>query len=282
MDIQQFNKKFQFGKAGFIGGEEELFFTKNGKLFPCFLDVLKLAGESIGIDNGNWLGANRALNSTGKIAIKDIEQKLGIKPELPLAQGEIITGKLTSSNQMIEIAKQRRKILNGFVRRLGGKLCFDPAPEVSRKDFQVFPLKRYVDIKEKYGQAALAGFISGFHIHYSVGSKEKAIQALNHLSPIILKEFADFYSIKRLKKYYQLAGEKNFLPPKIEGWNHYFRVMEKLLPNQGALHDPTKCWWLVRVHPNGTIELRIIDVMEDLDKLKKAIDLFVNLIKKIL
>jgi len=66
--------------------------------------------------------------------------------------------------------------------------------------------------------------------------------------------------------------------PNIENWEHYYSIMKDL----GALKDPTKCWWLVRLNPVGTIELRIADSTENYNTIEKIISKFCSLIEEIL
>lgn len=275
MNAQEFRNSFDFSKQGSLGLEEEVWLVNGGgRLAPVSLEVLQAAGSLIGL-NGNWLDDSMVINDYGESILKEIKRSLFLQPELPAQQIEITTDICCSPKDLIDDLKEKRKRIKGIVRALGFDVLFNPAPIISRDDLHVFPKKRYLDILASYGEKVLRGFIAGLHIHYGLKSHEQAVRAMNIVSNSMMQDFASAYSELRLSKYIALSGKDNFLSPKIESWDHYYQTMKNL----GAIEDPTRCWWLVRLNPVGTIELRIADVTENLNKVEMIASKFYNLLQ---
>lgn len=278
MKMKKFSSMFNFCENGTLGTEEEIWLIdEKGKLSPRSLDVLRLAGQQISV-NGKWMDKNGSINSYGESSLQKIKSDLNLQPELPAQQVEITSGKQKNVAALIENLGLKRKWLADTAKKIDQKLLFDPAPNVTNEDLIVFPRKRYKSILEDKKGQVLDGFIAALHVHYGVRNQESAIRVLNHASENIFSIFKFAYSEKRIEKYARMAGKENLVPPQFKNWEDYFLFMEK----ERKTDDPTMCWWMVRINPIGTVELRIADISEDLEKTKRVIEMFTSIAEEAL
>lgn len=269
-----FKSKFNFEKSGSIGTEEEVFITdRRGRLAPCSLAILKTIGKEFGINYSNWARESEELGEIQEQCLMVIKNYSGIQPELPKSQLEMVSGVFMDTESLINDMTKRRRYLKKHLKNHDCEMQFNPAPDIERSDLCVFPRERYLEIAKKQGRKIAGGFIAALHIHYGVDNHENALKVLNALSKNLMEEFNFAYTEKRMSKYIQMVGEENILPPEIRDWNHYYKIMKDI----GAIEDPTKCWWLIRINPVGTVELRIADVCEDLKTLGSIIEKYSNL-----
>ena len=212
---------------------------------------------------------------------------ISCKPELPAQQIEIITP-VCKDLPMLDRELRRNEItLDHLAKMHGFAISRAPVPE---KPFalHVFPKKRYLEIKERFGERLRGAYVAGLHIHVGVGAPEEAIRVMNACRTVLpwflaLSARSSVYAGQRMPctsyrfvKYREMAGE--VVPPYLESWDDFALTAK----NKGFLEDPRMCWWGLRISPHGTVELRICDVQDERKKTLALAALFRLLVRSAL
>ncbi len=145
------------------------------------------------------------------------------------------------------------------------RIFYEVGPEDIPLD--ITPKKRYQEIAENLPEDVLrAGCrVLATHIHVGMPDFETALVVYNYAIQYLneLCEMGDGSKGERLRLYKEMAP--NYRPPKYKSLRDlYFTAQE-----QNFVEDPTKCWHLIRIHPNGTIEFRMFGSTEDINKIIK-------------
>lgn len=227
--MKNFLMKFNFNKKlnGCIGVERERFLTDvKGIIVPKAKEFLEKA------NNPNW---------TYELSACQIEDRT--KPRSITAA---ICYELLRNDWFGE------KIAGS----LGLKIVSAPVgPENMPLD--VYPNPRYHQIAKSISDEQLraACQAAGVHIHIGMADMQLAIKSYN-----ILREQLDFYcgmgdnSFGERLRIYKIMAQ-NWNPPAIESAEHFY----ELSLQQGFSEDPRKCYWLIRISPHGTVEMRMFD-----------------------
>ncbi len=234
------------------------------------------------VDNINYKPVSRAETIFSNISEKN---KKFIHPELLKSMIEIVTPVCNSSEEVIHYIKQ----VVDEIREIGKKNSFEIVAlgthaTAKRDDVEITYDERYMKFLEEF-QIVLRNFlIYGLHIHVGFPYGESAVKAFNFIreylpiflsistsSPFFEGEFTGLHSY-RTKIFEQLprAG----IPDYFENYNHFQDLMNKLFES-GTINSIKDVWWDLRIHPNfGTIELRICDAINEIDRIEFLVVLF--------
>ena len=234
------------------------------------------------VDNRNFKLVSKAEEIFKNISEKN---KKFIHPELLKSMVEIVTPVCNSSEEVIHYIKQVVK----EIREIGKKHSFEIVAlgthvTARRDDVEITYDKRYLKFLEEF-QIVLRNFlIYGLHIHVGFPYAESAVRAFNFLreylpvflsmstsSPFFEGEFTGLHSY-RTKIFEQLprAG----IPDYFNNYNHFQELMNQLFES-GTINSIKDVWWDLRIHPNfGTIELRICDAINDIERIELLVVLF--------
>lgn len=123
-----------------------------------------------------------------------------------------------------------------------------------------YPEARYQEIITRISpeQRKAACRVAGVHVHVGMGNMQEAISAYCLLRAELepLCALGDNSHGERLRLYKTMA--KIWDPPPIESESHFFEIARE----QGFLAQPRNCYWLIRISPHGTIELRMFGATE--------------------
>ncbi|NQT49619.1 hypothetical protein HQ571_02910 [Candidatus Kuenenbacteria bacterium] len=184
------------------------------------------------------------------------------KPELPAHQIEYNS---EPCETMLDLKKDLELAfaeIRGFEKRFKFKTVCQSLPP-SEFELTVYPKPRYLQIIEQIPAERLRNaWIAATHIHYGLESFEHGIKLLNHFrDKIDLIGELSGVEPERMAIYKKMAG--TIEPPIIEDTDHFYKIALE----QGFLTDPRQCWWLVRINPIGTLEIRIFKATSDISEL---------------
>ncbi len=237
--MDEFEKKFKFDPdyVGYMGAEEELWTVDSaGRLIPAAIRLFEMIGE-----DGD------------------------IKPELPAQQVEAVTGKCATVQELYDNIEQNRIRLDDLGREFGFEILSESIPP-GRFELIPYPKKRYKQIMQQYSKSVLRhAWIAGLHLHIGCSSKEAAIYFVNCFRndlPALLGFSAgpispEGYASERFFSYSEMCPD--LVPPYLESFEHY----TELAKEREFYDDPRRCWWLIRINPHGTVELRVFDAQPD-------------------
>jgi len=229
----------------------------------------------IGVEEEVWtVNPDTGLLVSGalKVFVDGYENRWpGFKPELPAQQIEVITPPCGTLDELETALRRNDDLLQQAAEEYGFRISRDPIPT---KPFaiEVFPKERYQFIQRKHGERLRSAYVAGLHIHVGLGSREEAVAAMNVLR-MHLARFLSFSARSpsydgvhpygrsvRYLEYSRMAGET--VPPFLKDWNHFRAIADAC----GFTKDPRMCWWALRISPHGTIELRVCDIQERVEK----------------
>ncbi len=233
-DCTRFLRQFVFKPelAGYIGIERERFLaTPDGVFVPRAKEFLALIGDP------QW---------TYELSACQVEDKT-----IPSNNLEEIWKGLTSNDQA------------GFpaAKKLGVKLITRPvAPPDMALD--IYPTPRYQEIAKNISADKLSAAcrVTGLHIHVGMPNWAEAIRVYNSLRDNLdfLCRVGDRSGGERLRLYKVMA--EGWKPPELKDAGHFFQIAKI----QGFDQNPRNCYWLIRISPYGTVELRMFDMIENL------------------
>lgn len=228
--MKDFEKLFNFdsSKRLFVGAEREGFLRRGGVVSPIADEVLR------GLNDGRF---------TYELSRCQLEDR-------------------TKPVELGELGVQLR-INDGLVKKASGDLDFERVlesvgPEDMPLDVYPDPTGRYQKIVKKMPREVLSAAcrIAATHIHVGVGSFAEALLAYNFAVDCFyeLSDMGDITLGERLRLYSVVSPVVQ--PRKYERWDDYYECAIE----RGFVDDPRKCWDLIRISPNGTIEFRMFDV----------------------
>ena len=185
--------------------------------------------------------------------------------ELSACQVEFRTRPLHSESDIR--AELTRRFAEGDRRatQLGLRLDFT---EVGPADMplDVFPGNaRYLQIAQGLGTDRLraACQVAGLHIHYGVRDWTHAIavyEALRQNLPSLISA-GDGSKGERMRLYHQVAVHRD--PPPLRSKEDLYTAAVEY----GFAESPRNCWWLIRISPYGTVEVRVFGTTRCLDRI---------------
>ena len=128
---------------------------------------------------------------------------------------------------------------------------------------------RYEALSEEFASVARRQLVFGLHVHVAVSGAARAIavhDALRSYLPEIaaLGANAPFYDgrdsgLASVRPTIVTALPRQGIPPALRSWDAFLAALS-WAANAGALPDPRRWWWDLRLHPiHGTIEVRVLD-----------------------
>lgn len=160
--------------------------------------------------------------------------------------------------------------------------CHLEAIEVAPLDMpkDIYPDEpRYEKISSTLDAARLLSAlrIAGTHIHYGVRNLEEALRISNVLNAHIeeLSKLGDGSRGERIKLYQQVAQYP--FAPQYESTDHYYHTARE----QGFDANPKNCWHLIRINPQGTVEVRVFGTAFSRSKNDQDINRIVDWAKRI-
>ncbi len=130
---------------------------------------------------------------------------------------------------------------------------------------------------------ALRNMSFGLHVHVGVEDVEARVYIANQLrrwcAPLLaLSANAPFFEgvdtgFQTIRMHVFGSFPRTGFPPRFRDWAHHVDVIEGLVAS-GAITAPRQVWWNVRPHMTyGTVELRMLDMQIDLERVRTFIAL---------
>ena len=202
------------------------------------------------------------IKASGPKLVKWINDPDQYDTDLPACQLEsrIILADINNVEQ--KLWGQERALRDFGVKYSFTRIFDEVGPEDIPLD--VTPKKRYLDIAKDLTDDELRSGcrVIGTHVHIGMPDFETALVVYNHVIQYLdeLCEMGDGSNGERLRLYKEMAP--NYMPPKYDSLRDFYSTAVE----QGFAKDPTKCWHLIRIHPNGTIEFRMFGSTQNVGK----------------
>jgi len=227
--MKKFLERFNFRKEGslLVGVERESFLTdEEGNISPIAPKVL----ERLGINDqfGYELSACQLEDRVGPVELVSLKSAL------------------IENDSAIE----------GVQMELGFRRVFhEVAPSDMPLDIYPDPTGRYQEITKNMPHEILlaACRVAGVHVHIGMPDHESALRVYNQVrrDSHLLCNLGDKSKGERLAIYKIM--EPDFDPPHYESWEDFYGEAVR----KGFVHDPRKCWHIIRLSVHGTIEFRM-------------------------
>jgi gamma-glutamyl:cysteine ligase YbdK (ATP-grasp superfamily) len=210
----------------------------------------------VGIERESFL-----VNAAGQIAplAKQFLEKLGDSRrfgyELSACQLEDRVGPCTLDTAYAALVRNDADIAKVAAQEGWGRNHYEVAPEDMPLDIYPDPTGRYERMTKTMPREILSAAcrVIGTHIHVGMPDRETAIAVYNRTIPHYqaLSDQGDGSSGERLKIYSVMAHD--FVPMPYADWSAFYAAaVEKKF-----VHDPRRCWTLIRISIHGTIEFRM-------------------------
>lgn len=242
MTDASFKNRFRFSESNHlkVGLERECFLTRQGNIMPIAKEVLRVLPE-----DGRF---------GYELSACQLEERVG-----PFDKNAIVDH-LLENEQIISEAKNRVSF---------ERLFLDVAPETMPLDVYPDPTGRYASISQNLPRHILVAAcrVAAVHVHIGMESAETALMVYNE----VIENFESLCEInssdsQRLEIYKVMAPD--FKPCPYKDWEE-FEVVAK---EKGFCEDPRQCWNLIRISQCGTIEFRMFDTTDNLNKIQKWIE----------
>jgi carboxylate-amine ligase len=174
-----------------------------------------------------------------------------------------------------EAMTRLRTELAAAAERAGVRLVAVGAAPASGPQARVVDKPRYHQMRERFGDLAPGGGMSGMHVHVSIPDPETGVQVLNHLrpwlpifqaatanSPLFAGHDTGYASWRSmLWERWPTVGPA----PYLASYDHYETLVADLVAS-GAMLDEGMLYWYARLSANyPTVEIRMGDVCPTLD-----------------
>jgi carboxylate-amine ligase len=199
-----------------------------------------------------------------------------IKPELMQSYVEINTGICRTVDETEEDLRGKLRVLESVTDRMGLRLYWSGThPFSSWCDQRVTPNERYEQLVELLQDMARQLVCFGLHVHVGVNSGDKAVmicdRIMRHLPTLLaLSANSPWWENRvsglrshraKIMEGLPTAG----LPPLMRNWSEYVWLVRHMIET-GFIHTIREIWWDVRPHHNfGTVEVRMCDILGNLE-----------------
>jgi glutamate---cysteine ligase / carboxylate-amine ligase len=226
--------------------------------------------RTVGIEEELMLLDPRSLDLAphAQQALAALGGDLRFKPELPAAQIENVTVPRGSVGAAAADLRAARRDLAAAVdgRTLVAAAGVHPFAaalgELNRGP-------RYVSLAEQFGSLARRQLVFGLHVHVAVGGSDVALMVhdalRSHLPELAaLAANAPFHEggdsgLASVRPRISAMLPRQGIPPALGSWAAFERALG-WGASAGALPDPRRWWWELRLHPTfGTVEVRVAD-----------------------
>ncbi len=216
-------------------------------------------------------------NSIERVLAKIPPQYGGsIKPELMQSYVEINTGVCRTVAEAEADLRKKIAVLEGVTDKLGLRLYWSGTHPFSHwRDQRVTPNDRYQLLVELLQDMARQLVCFGLHVHVGVNSGDKAVmicdRIMRHLPTLLaLSSNSPWWENRvsglcshraKIMEGLPTAG----LPPLMRNWSEYVWLVGHMIET-GFINTIREIWWDVRPHHNfGTVEVRMCDVLGNLE-----------------
>ncbi|HKJ67553.1 MAG TPA: YbdK family carboxylate-amine ligase [bacterium] len=197
--------------------------------------------------------------------------------ELLLSEIETNTPVATTVEQAVEELANLRKLLNEICEELGIKFGVNGTHPFARWQDQQFVLNEtYQWVAYQLQYYALRNITYGLHIHIGIDDPELAVHLNNGLrrwlapmlalsanSPFFEGRPTGLYSSRTMQFG---AFPRTNIPPSFHDFAEYEALIQKMIAS-GTIQKPRQIWWKIRPHVDyGTIEFRVCDVQNSLER----------------
>ncbi len=244
------------------------------------IDFTSNASPTLGIELELALvdGETMALSSSIDQVLQRVPESFNdrIKPELMQSYVEINTGVCSTVDDAQEDLLERLRFLEGITDELGLRLYWSGTHPFSQwRDQRVTHNERYFRLVELLQDMARQLVCFGLHVHVGVNSGDKAVmicdRILRHLPTLLaLSSNSPWWEnrISGLRSHRAKIMEglpTAGLPPLMRNWSEYVWLVGHMI-DTGFINSIREIWWDVRPHHNfGTVEVRMCDVLGNLD-----------------
>ena len=198
-------------------------------------------------------------------ALKELNDPQHFSYEFSACQLEDKVGPCSLSDLRDKLIANEAKI-RATLSGLGLKFLFQPVGPVDMpSDIYPDPTGRYQRIASRVltaKQAHLARRVTSTHVHVGMPDPNSALRVYNsvirHLPE--LSAAGDLSNGQRLRLYQALYPSAE--PPAYKSWRQLYERAKQI----GFAKDIGRCWDLIRISSFGTVEFRLFDSTEDIDK----------------
>src|SRR4051812_23492906 len=212
--------------------------------------------------------------------VADLVSALGddprFKPELPLAQIEIVTPPAASVPEALDaVATARRDLAAAGA---GPGLCFGGAGvhPFASPDGALNPASPYDRTREEYAWIARRQLVFGLQVHVAVRPASTALAVYNalrsHLPELAaLAANAPWYAgedtgLASVRPKLSETLPRQGVPPALASWEEFESALAWGAAS-GTVPEPRIWWWELRPHPSyGTLEVRVPDTQATVDE----------------
>ncbi len=201
-----------------------------------------------------------------------------IKQEFIQSMLEVCTGVCRDINEIRQDLETTIRKLESLATSHGCTLFASSLHPFSRfEDQEIFPDPRYEKILQELGIVGRRLITQGLHCHVGMDSAQAAITVFDNIRPwlplfLALSASSPFFhgvdtgfASYRSKLFDALP--RSGIPQKLGSWKYYCDFVE-VLKGCGIIKAPRDIWWDVRPSPDfGTVEIRICDVPDRLEKI---------------
>jgi carboxylate-amine ligase len=216
-----------------------------------------------------------------RCAIDDVLVRLpgclrnSVKPEYYRSCVEINTSICDSVEEVRKDLIAKLRLVEQAARRCGLSLAWAGTHPFSHwRDQRVMPTARYFELTSVFRETLGRQLIFGLHVHVGVISGDTAIRVCNKIReylPLLLALSANspFWCGRATGLLAHRAEVISALPasgppPPFGDWAGYAALVERLISGR-CIRTPRDLWWDVRPSPSqGTVEVRICDMPQDL------------------
>jgi carboxylate-amine ligase len=237
------------------------------------------ARPSLGVELELQLVDSRSMALTGAIdevlAGVPAEYRGSIKPEFYGCCVEINTGVCRDVDEIERDLGAKLATTARIARSRDVLLAWGGTHPFSHwRDQPVVPTPRYRELAGLFGETLCRQLTFGLHIHVGVEDGDTAVRVCNRIAghlPALLALSANspFWcgrstGLHAHRVEVMGASPTGGLPPRLEGWGDYVRLVDRLTVS-GLIQSPKELWWDVRPSPDhGTVEVRMCDMPPDL------------------
>jgi carboxylate-amine ligase len=223
-------------------------------------------------------GSTMALSNSIEQVLPQIPEHLAgsIKPELMQSYVEINTGVCHTIGEAEDDLRQKLIVLERITDELGLRLYWSGTHPFSHwREQRVTVNDRYQLLVELLQDMARQLVCFGLHVHVGVNSGDKAVmicdRIMRHLPTLLaLSSNSPWWENRvtglcshraKIMEGLPTAG----LPPLMRNWSEYVWLVRHMIET-GFINTIREIWWDVRPHHNfGTVEVRMCDVLGNLE-----------------
>lgn len=201
-----------------------------------------------------------------------------VKPEYIQSCVELTSCVADNSEAAIAHIRQSLAQVLRRCRELEMRVCGAGTHPFCRRLALITPLERYLQLAQNSGYLAHSQITFGTHVHVGMRSGDEAIRAMSHLIPalpvfIALSANSPFWREHKTGhasyRHRILAASPLYgLPVAFDNWADFDRFFSTALKS-GMIRHLKDIHWDIRPHPcYGTLEIRVMDAVSDLQSLR--------------